>query len=139
MQNSEFWIRISSLFGFQTSPVDLCMQNSAINTRIACLHVSQTSAVVLCMLPSHVISVRITSLYGSQPSFVAFACNTATSGPESQVSMGPRPHLWFLAFKTETLAPECASLYESQPSSVVLCIHNSAIMTRINSLYGSQT
>ena len=31
------------------------------------------------------------------------------------------------------------SLYGSQPSSVVLCIHNCNIMTRINSLYGSQT
>ena len=32
-----------------------------------------------------------------------------------------------------------ASLYASQPSSIVLLIHNSAIMTRINSLYRSQT
>ena len=32
-----------------------------------------------------------------------------------------------------------ASLYVSQPSSVVLCIHNSDIMTRITSLYGSHT
>ena len=31
------------------------------------------------------------------------------------------------------------SLYGSQPSSVVLCIHNNVIMTRINSLYGSLT
>ena len=50
--------------------------------------------------------IRITSLYGSQPSFVAFACKTATLGPELQVSMGPRLHLWFFAFKTVTLAPE---------------------------------
>ena len=42
----------------------------------------------------------------SQPSFVAFACKTATLGPELQVSMGPRPHLRFCAFKTATLAPE---------------------------------
>ena len=77
----------------------------------------------------------MTSLYGSQPSFVPFACKTATLVPELQVSMGPRPHLdnsdimtrisslsclvpqlqvsmsprprlWFLAFKTATLAPE---------------------------------
>ena len=51
------------------------------------------------------ISIRITSLYGSQPSFVAFACKTAPLGPELRVSMGPRPHMVF-AFKTETLAPE---------------------------------
>ena len=50
--------------------------------------------------------IRITSLYGTQPSFVAFVSKTATLGPEKQVSMGPRPHLWFFALKTATLAPE---------------------------------
>ena len=44
-------------------------------------------------------SIRITSLYGLHPSFVAFACKTATLGPEIQVSMGPRPHQWLFAFK----------------------------------------
>ena len=44
-------------------------------------------------------SISITSLYGLQPSFVSFACKTATLGPEIQVSMGPRPHQWFFAFK----------------------------------------
>ena len=53
-----------------------------------------------------VIIIRNTSLYGSQPSFVVFACKTATLGPEIQVSVGPRPHLCFFAFKTVTLAPE---------------------------------
>ena len=42
----------------------------------------------------------------SKSSFVAFACNTATLGPELQVSMGARPHLWFFAFKTAILPPE---------------------------------
>ena len=57
-------------------------------------------------MPNIVISFRITSLYGSQPSSVVFACKTATLGSELQVSMGPRPHLWFFAFKTVTLAPD---------------------------------
>ena len=52
------------------------------------------------------ISIRITSLYGSQPSSVVFACTTATLGPELQVSQAPRPHLWFFAFKTADLASE---------------------------------
>ena len=56
-QNSEFLTRITSLYGYQTSPVVLCMQNSVINTRITCP-------------------------YGSQPSSVAFGCKTATFGPE---------------------------------------------------------
>ena len=50
--------------------------------------------------------IRITSLNGSQPSFVVIECKTATLGPELQVSMGPRLHLWFCAFKTTPLAPE---------------------------------
>ena len=58
-----------------------------------------------CM-QNNVISIRITTLYWSQPSSVAFVCKTATLGPELQVSMGPRPHLWYFAFKTATLAPE---------------------------------
>ena len=45
----------------------------------------------------------MTSLHGSQPSFVPFACKTATLGPQLQVSMGPRLHLWFFEFKTATL------------------------------------
>ena len=44
-----------------------------------------------------VISTRITSLYGSQPSSVVFACKTATSGPELQVSLGTTPQMSFCA------------------------------------------
>ena len=57
-------------------------------------------------MQNNVISIRNTSLYGSQPSSLDFACKTATLGPELQVSMGPKPHLWFFAFKTAPLAPE---------------------------------
>ena len=74
----------------------------------------QPSSLALC-IQNNMISIRNTSLYGSQTSFVVFACKTATLGPELQVSM------W------------------SQPSSVVLYIHNSVIMIRINCLYGTQT
>ena len=57
-------------------------------------------------MQNNVISIRITSLYWSQPSFVVFAFKTATLGPELQVPMVPRHHLWIFAFKTATLAPE---------------------------------
>ena len=64
------------------------------------------SSVVLC-IQNNVISIRITSLYWSQPAFDGFlTCKSASLGPEMQVSMGPRPHLWFFAFKTATLGPE---------------------------------
>ena len=99
MQNSDIWIRITRLYGSQTSPKVFRIQNSAFSTRIA-------------------------SLNGSQPSSVFFPGKTATFGSVLQVSMDPRPHLSFCV---------------SQPFSVVLCTHKRGIMTRINSLYGSQT
>ena len=52
------------------------------------------------------ISIRNTSLYVSLTSSAFFTCQTATLGPELQVSIGPTPHLWFFAFKTAPLAPE---------------------------------
>ena len=58
-------------------------------------------------MQNNVISIRNTSLYGFQLSFVPFACKTATLGPELQVSMGPRLHLsLFFALKSATLAHE---------------------------------
>ena len=57
-------------------------------------------------MQNNVISIRNTSLIGSHPSFVVFACKTATLDPEIQDPMGPRPHLWLFTFKTASLAPE---------------------------------
>ena len=90
MQYSDFWTRITSLCGSQTSPVVLCMQYS-------------------------VISTGMTSLHGFQPSSVVFACNTAIFGPELQVSMGPRPHLSFCARNTASVPPEWLVYMGSSP------------------------
>ena len=84
-------------------------------------------------------NVSIASLYGSQPSSVFFACKTASFGSELQVSMGPRPHLWFLCVQNSVISTRIASLYRSQTSPVVLCTQNNVISIRITSLYGSQT
>ena len=100
--NSGIMTRINSLYGSQTSPVVLCKQRSMISTRITSLHGSQTSPVVLRM-QNNVISIRNTSLYGSLPSYAVFASETATLGPELQVSLGPRPHLWFFQAKQRLL------------------------------------
>ena len=75
---------------------------------------SQPSSGVLCIQNSD-FKIRITSLYGFQPSFVAFACKTAPLGPELQVSMSPRPHLWFFTFKTANLAPKLQVSLGSRP------------------------
>ena len=66
-------------------------------------------------MDNSVFSVRIISLYGSQPSPVVFACKTAPYGPELQVPVGTRPHLSFCAWKTECLAPELPISMGSRP------------------------
>ena len=75
MQNSDFWTRITSLYGCQTSPVALCLFNC-------------------------VLSLRNTSLYASPSLSVDFECKTASFGTELYVSMGPRPHLVLYGCKT---------------------------------------
>ena len=131
MQNSDFWTRITSLYGSQPSSVVLCIHNSDIMTII---NRSLTSPVVLGM-QNNVISITITSLYGSQPSFVFLACKTAAFGSELQVSKGPSLrlsicecktacwdpewrlsigsslHLWFLHAKQRLLDQNCKSLW----------------------------
>ena len=59
-----------------------------------------------CALPKNVISIRNTSLYGSLPSSAVFTCKTTTLGPELQVSIAPRHHLWCFVLKAATLAQE---------------------------------
>ena len=83
------------------------------------------------------MSTWITCLYVSQLSSVGFACKTAHFGPELQVSMGPRPHLWFLHAK-HRLLDQHTSLYGYQTWPVVLCLQNSVISTWITCLYVSQ-
>ena len=130
-----FWAHITAclapekrLYGFQPSPVVLCMQNGDFSIWITSLHWSQpssvilyakqrlvdqhsslygyqTSPVVLCIQTS-VISTRITSFYGFQPSSVVLYMKTATLGPDLQVCMGPRLHLWSWALITACLAQE---------------------------------
>ena len=64
-------------------------------------------------------SIRITSLYGSQPSTVVFACKTAAFGSEILVSMGSRHHQCFFCIENSAYSTRIASLYGSQPTSVV--------------------
>ena len=138
MLNSAFWTRITSLYGSHTSPIVLCMQNSVICTRMICLYGLQTSSVVLgshnsvlstrikrlyCLQPSPVVlwmqnrgfRTRITSLGRSKTPPVVFACKTATSGPEEQISMGPRHDLPFCACTTACLASEILVSIDSRP------------------------
>ena len=69
------------------------------------LYGCQTSPVVLCSQTS-VISTRITSFYGFQPSSVVLYVKKANVGADLQVCMGPKRHLWFSALITACLAQE---------------------------------
>ena len=144
MQNSGFRTRLTSVYGSQTSSVVLSTHNSVLSTIIKRQYGFQPSPVVLCMqtaplalellvsivpcphlrflhanqrpldqnykslwvqalicvfffIQNSDFSTRITSLCGPKTPPVVFECKTATFGPELQVSMGPRPHLSFCA------------------------------------------
>ena len=102
MQNSDFRTRITSLCRWIDPTCGFCMQNSDFWTRVTSLYGSQTWLFILRIYNSG-LNIRITSLYGSQPSSVVFACKTAWLASESQVSMGPSPHVWFLDAKQRLL------------------------------------
>ena len=112
MPNSEFWPRITSLSGSQTSPALLCNQNGVICTRISSLYWFQPSSVVLCLQNSD-FRTRLTSLYGSQTSSVDL-CN-----------------------QNGDITTRITCLCASQPSSGVLCFQHSVLTTRLTSPYGS--
>ena len=61
-----------------------------------------TDMICRFVVQNSVISTRMTSLYGSQPSTVVFWCTTATLALELLVSIGFCHHLWIYAFKTAT-------------------------------------
>ena len=87
------------------------------------------------------------------------ACTTACLASELQISMGSTLQLWFLHAKQRLLDKNykslcildltcrfvhansviSTSLYGFQPSSVVLCIQNSDLRTKIACVYGSHT
>ena len=99
LQYIDFRTRHTSLYASQTSSVVFSTHNSVLSSRIKRLYWFQPSSVALFMQNS-VISTWITSLYGSQHSSVVFACKTTPFGPESQVSMCPRHHQSFCAWRT---------------------------------------
>ena len=81
MENSDSRTRITNLCRWIDPTSGFCMQNSEFWTRMTSLYGSLTSPVIFC-LQNSLPSIRITSLHGSQPSCVVFRCKTATYGPE---------------------------------------------------------
>ena len=105
IQNSDFRTRITSLCWSIDHTCGFCRQNSDFWSGITSLYGSQNSPVIF-YIQNSVPSIRITSLYGSQPLSVVFAFKQAPFGAELQVSMGPRHDLSFCECKTAGLASE---------------------------------
>ena len=94
MQNSDFWISITNLYGSQTSPVYLWMENSVLRSRMTIVYWSLPSSVVFC-IQNNAFSIRNTGLSGSQTSPV---------------------DMWM---QNSVLRSRMTLVYWSQPSSVV--------------------
>ena len=133
IQNSDFSIRITSLYGSQTSPMVFCIQNSAFSHRIASLYGSQPSSVVLCIHNSYIMT-RINSLYGSQTSPVVLSMQNNVI---NIVSMCPSLRLWILHAKQRLLDQNYKSLWVPA-LTCGFCMQNSDFWIIITSLYGSQ-
>ena len=98
---------------YMASSPHLCLffkQNSDFMTRLTSLYKSQTSSVVLSTHNS-VLSTRINRLYWFQPSPVVLCMQNSDLRLELQVSVGPRPHLWFLQAKWRLLDQNNKSLW----------------------------
>ena len=85
-------------------------ENSVIRTRISSLYLSQTSSGVLSTHNCVLNTTKKKQLYGSSRHLWFCACKTATLGLELQVSVGPRPNLWFLRAKQRNLDENNKSL-----------------------------
>ena len=110
MQNSDFWARLTNLYGYQNSPVVLCAQNSVISTRITSLYGFQPSSVFSSMQNSD-FRTRLTSLYWSHTSSVVLSTHNSV------------------------LSTRIKRLYGFQPTTVVYCMQISDFNTWITSLY----
>ena len=138
MQNSGFRTRLTSVYWSQTSSVVLSTHNSVLSTIIKSQYGFQPSPVVLCMqtatlalelLVSIVPCPHLRFLHANQrpldennkslwvPALICvfLSCKTATLWPDLQVCEGPRPHLWFWAHITACLAQEWKDNMGSSP------------------------
>ena len=86
MQNSMICISMTSLYGFQPSPVFFSRKSATLGPYLQ-----------VCI--------------GPRPHMWFCTCKTATLGLELQVYVGPRPHMWFLHAKQRLLDQNNKSLW----------------------------
>ena len=113
------------------------MYNSVLSIRVASLYGFQPSSVVLCIQNSDLKSkLQVSMCPRHDLSFCAYTTTCLAS--ELLVSMGPSPHLWFLHAKQRLLEMNYKSLWV--PDLICgFCLQNSDFWTKITSLYWSQT
>ena len=117
-------------------PVILCLQNSVPSIRITSLYGFQSSSVVLACKTAPFGPESQVSM-GPRHHLSFCASNTVWLVPELLVSMTPALMCGF-GMQNSHFWTRITSLYGSQTSPVVLCMQNSVIRTRNTSLYGSQ-
>ena len=78
--NSSFWTRITNFYGYQISPVVLCIQISVISTRKTSLYGFQPSFEVLGSQNSD-LKTKIACVYGSQTALLIFFISLYGSQP----------------------------------------------------------
>ena len=113
MQNSDFWIRNTSLHGSQLSFVPFVCKSATLGAE---LQISMGPRHHLCFFCIQIsdFSARIASLYGCQPSSV------------------------FLCIHNSDISTRITSLPGSQTSPVVMCMQNNVISIRNTRVDGSQ-
>ena len=102
MQNSDFRTIITSLYGSQTSPVDLCMKTA----RLPLVFTGPRHRLGICECKTACLAPEWQLYMGSSPHLWFCARKRATLGPGLQVCMGPTTHLWIFAHITTCLAQE---------------------------------
>ena len=137
MQNSYFWIRITSHNGTQVSPVDLWMQNGVLRSRMTLVYWTHPSSVVLCIQNSDLIAELLVSM---GPALICGFCMQNSDFRNRNTSLhGSQTSPVVLYMQNNEFYIRITSLYGSKTSPVVLCTRNSVISIRNNRLYGSQT
>ena len=129
MQKNDFRTRITSLYGSQTWPVDLCIQKAWLapeslvskgpSPNLWFLHAKQRlldqnyKFLWVHGITCRFVHAKQRDLHQNDKSIwvpglicVFFSSKTAPLRPDLQVCMGPRPHLWLWAHITACLAQE---------------------------------
>ena len=137
MQNSDFRTRLTSVCGSQTSSVVLSTLNSVLSTRMKRQYGFQPSPVVLCMQTATLAFELLVSIVPCP--HLRFLHANQRLLDQNYKSLWVQDLTVTLCMHNCAFWNRITSLYGFQPSSVVLCVENSDFRTKIVCLYGSKT